>query len=65
MIINLLETFRIINGISNHGRRFFQYFSNWKLTVKADFKIKSINQLDFFRNRLIYFWYKLPNQTKN
>ena len=28
-------------------------------------KTKSINQLDFFANRAIYFWNKLPNQIKN
>ena len=36
---DLIETFAIINGISNHGRYFFQYFSsNWKISVKIDFK---------------------------
>ena len=32
-------------------------------TVKTDF-IKSTNELDFFANRVIYFWNKLPSSHK-
>ena len=36
---DLIETFKIIHGISNYGGHFFQYFSsNWEFTTKADFK---------------------------
>ena len=36
---DLIETFKIIYGVSNYNGHFFQYFSlNWKFTVKADVK---------------------------
>ena len=31
---HLIETFKMINELSNHDGHFFQYFSNWKFTVK-------------------------------
>ena len=37
--ISIIKTFKIITGIFNYGRHFFQYFSsNSKWTVKEDFK---------------------------
>ena len=34
-----IETFIMMNEISNYDRCFFQYLStNWKFTVKTDFK---------------------------
>ena len=34
-----IEIFKMINRISNYGKDFFKYFySNWKFTVKIDFK---------------------------
>ena len=46
---NLIETFKIINEISNYGR----YFFNFSLHIgnfqsRQISKTKSINQLDFF-----------------
>ena len=36
---DLIETYKIINGIPNYGGHFFQYFSpNWKFTVNTNFK---------------------------
>ena len=66
MRADLNETFKIINGISNYGRYFFRISSQtWNLLTRQISKIKSTNQLDFFANRVIYFWNKLPNQIKN
>ena len=34
---DLIESFKIINGISNNGRHSLNHFSsNWKFTVKID-----------------------------
>ena len=62
---DLIETFKLINGISNYDRRFFQYLSsNWKFTVKADFKNEVYEPSAFFANRVIYFGNKLPSQKQ-
>ena len=57
----LIETFKLINGIYNYDRHFFN-ISPQNLLVKQIFKTNSINQLDFFAIRVKY---KLPNQIKN
>ena len=46
---DIIENLKIMNGISNYVRHFFQYLtSNWKFIAKTGFKNKSLNQLDFF-----------------
>ena len=64
---DLIETFKIIKGISNYGGYFFLDISpqTGNLLSMQISKTKSINQLDFFANRVKYFWNKLPNQIKN
>ena len=59
-------TFKIINGISNNGRHFFN-IPTWTVNLlsRQISKIKSIDQLEFFANKVIYFWNKLPNQIKD
>ena len=37
----LIETFKIINGIFNHGRHFFN-ISNWKFSVLIDFEKQNL-----------------------
>ncbi len=44
IIIDQIETLKIIHEISNHGRYFFQ------LPSRQIFKTKTINQLDFLVN---------------
>ena len=45
---------------------FFIFSSqNVILPSRQILKAKSTNQLDFFDNRVKYFWNKLPNQIKN
>ena len=39
---DLIDTFKIINGISNYQRNFSNFSSNWKFTVKTDINKKSI-----------------------
>ena len=62
---NLIETFKIINGISNYGR--IVYISPWtrNLLSRQIPKAESVNQWDFFTHRIIYFSNKLAYQIKN
>ena len=63
---DLIETFKIINEISNYRRHFFNISPQTEnLLSRQISKIKSTNQVNFFANRVIYFWNKLPNQMKN
>ena len=62
---DLIETFKIISGISNYVRHFFKIsprienLLSWQIS-----KTKSTYQLEFFANSNI-FLKKLPNQIKN
>ena len=48
---DLIETFKIINGIFNCDKHFFQYVPmNWKFTFKIS-KTKPTSQLDLFANK--------------
>ena len=59
---DLIETFKIINGISSYGRHFFNTFPlTGNLQSRQISKAKSIKQSDFFANRVIYLWNKLLN----
>ena len=53
---DLIETFQIINGISNYGRHFFSIFP-WigNLLSRQIPKSKSIKQLYIFDKRVTYF----------
>ena len=54
---DLIETFKIINGISNYGWNLFNISSQTEnLLSRQILKTKSMNQLDFFANRIIHFW---------
>ena len=59
---DIIETFKIINGISNYGRHFFTIsLQTGNLLIS---KTKSINQLDFFANWVIYFEINSPIRSK-
>ena len=52
--------------IYHYGRHFLNIFPcTGNLLLRQISISKSINQLDFFVNRVIYFRNKLPNQIKN
>ena len=52
----LIETFKIINGISNYGRHFFYISSQTEnLLSRQILKIKSINKFDFLLIELYIF----------
>ena len=63
---DLIETFKIINGISKYGSSFFNISQQTgNLVSRQISKTKSTKQLDFFSNRVINFWNKLPGYVKN
>ena len=52
---DLTETFKIINGISNYGRHFFNISpQTWNLLSRQISKAKSISRLDIFANRVMF-----------
>ena len=61
-----IETYKILNGVSNYGEAFFNISPRTgNLVSRQIAKTKSSNQLDFFSNRVISFWNKLPSNVKN
>ena len=62
---DLIETFRIINEMSKYARHFFNISPQiGNLLSRKISKTKSINQLDFLANKVIYFCNKFPNLIK-
>ena len=64
-----METFKIINRISDYERHLFFFLiflSELEICYQRKFNILNLfYQLDFFfANRIIYFWNKLPNQIR-
>jgi hypothetical protein len=63
---DLIETFKILNGINNYGSQFFNVsHRTGNLTSRPISKTKTTRQLDFFSNRVIKYWNKLPINVKN
>lgn len=63
---DLIETFKILNGFSKYGAQFFNISPRTgNLLSRQISKTKSTKQLDFFSNRVIHFWNKLPCHVKN
>ena len=63
---DLIETFKIMSGISKYGKEFFNISQRTgNLVSRQISKTKSTRQLDFFSNRVINYWNKLPTDVKN
>ena len=63
---DLVETFQIIDRISNYGSHFFNISPQiGNLLLRQISKTKSTNQMGLFTNRVIDFWKELSNQIKN
>ena len=57
MRVDLIETFKIINEISNYSEHFFYIPpQTGNLLPRQVLKTKSSNQLNFFANGVVYFW---------
>ena len=62
----IIETLKIINGISNYGWHFFQYFSSSKkFIVKTNFKRRFYWSIELFCQKRKKNWNKLLNPIKN
>ena len=58
---DLIETFKILNGFNNYGQNLFHRSSRTgNLTYRSD-----NTNIDFFSNRVIKYWNKLPEFVKN
>ena len=63
---DLIETFKILNNKNNYGSEFFNVSSRTgNLLSRSISKTKTTKQLDFFSNRVIKYWNKLPNNIKS
>lgn len=58
---DLIEVFKILNGYSNYGQNFFKLSEKTgNLIVKTGQRMK----LDFFGNRVVKYWNRLPDRVK-
>ena len=58
---DLIEVFKILNGFSNYGQCFFNLSARTgNLVVRSDQHMKT----DFFCNRVVKYWNKLPKEVK-
>lgn len=58
---DLIETFKILNGFTNYGESFFNQSSRTNNLISRPAKLTS---LDFFSERVIQYWNKLPEYVK-
>jgi hypothetical protein len=60
---DLIETFKIVNGISNYGKHLFKFSrSGNKLISRPGDQHRA--KYDFFSRRVINYWNKLPSYVK-
>ena len=59
---DLIETFKILNGISNYGQNFFRTSRSGKKLISRPGDEKS-TKYSFFARRVINYWNKLPSQV--
>ena len=59
---DLIEAFKIINGFNNYGSRFFNISERTKNLVSRP---KKLTNLDFFGERVMHYWNKLPEHVKD
>lgn len=63
---DLIETFKILAGKNNYGNDFFNLSPRTgNLISRPISKTTSTKQLDFFSNRVIKYWNKLPSNIRN
>ena len=59
---DLIETFKILNGFSNYGSQFFNLSDR---TQNLLYRSQKLATLDFFSERVINYWNKLPVAVKD
>jgi hypothetical protein len=59
---DLIETFKILNGFNNYGEQFFNLSERTGNLVSRP---KKLSNLDFFGERVINYWNRLPEHVKD
>ena len=62
---DLIETYKIVNGVVNYGQEFFQVTNAKKLIAPINKGKFTQSKADFFSRRVIRYWNKLPFNVKN
>lgn len=63
---DLIETFKVVNGHVNYGSEFFGYSRTGRhLVSKMSTSKITVNKRDFFAQRTLKYWNKLPNKVRN
>ena len=60
---DLIETFKIVNGFVNYGKDLFRHSTRGN-NLLINLNSNTQNQLDFFSNRVVKYWNKLPASLK-
>ena len=58
---DLIETFKILNGLNNYGSSFYKKSARTNNLIARSAKLTS---LDFFSERVVKYWNKLPEYVK-
>ena len=58
---DLIETFKILNGLNNYGSSFYKKSNRTNNLIARSAKLTS---LDFFSERVVKYWNKLPEYVK-
>ena len=58
---DLIETFKILNSFSNYGKQFFNISDR---TTNLLYRSSKLTNIDFFSERVINYWNKLPEFVK-
>ena len=59
---DLIETFKILNGLNNYGSNFFNLSERTNNLVSRP---KKFTNIDFFGERVMHYWNKLPEHVKD
>ena len=63
---DLIETFKVVNGYVNYGSNFFNHSRSGRhLVSKLSTANLTHNKVDFFAQRVLTYWNKLPAHVRN
>ena len=59
---DMIETFKILNGFNNYGSQFFKQSDR---TNNLVYRTSKLSNTDFFSERVLQYWNKLPEHVKD
>ena len=59
---DMIETFKILNGFNNYGSQFFKQSDR---TNNLIYRTSKLSNTDFFSERVLQYWNKLPEHVKD